>query len=268
MMMLMLVITHSVLINCFEVKCHSGLDHFALDITPDGPKPQPAAGEPEPSTKQTGPVEPVSGAIATIAATPPAAANTVKDPKDTAKAGLHGKSVTSIRASWMQQLDEGALMGNRVLPVVQSLFMKELEAWMLQKTCLANSRSLGNHISPDQGLDCVLLEDGTLQPIMQRTPKRLVLNFAGRIVNVPVNNAIKLCEVWETQFYVDPRTYDCPASELFVPAWLVPLTLPEKAQKAAQIGLVTSYSSDVFHFKWTQGGAAKKVCAHGHMVAS
>jgi hypothetical protein len=132
------------------------------------------------------------------------------------------------------------------------------QAWLLQKTSLANTRAMGNHIGPDEGLDCVLFARGNDAPLMQNTPKRLKMNFAGRVTNVPTHGAIPFCKVWGVQFFVDGKSYSSLASEFCLPSWLVPIMHKEDAH-TKHIGLVVANSVDTFNFKWTQCGRVSKV---------
>ena len=94
---------------------------------------------------------------------------------------------------------------------------------------------------------------------MQNTPKRLVLNFAGRVTHVPSDGALPLCKVWGIDFYVDGKSYVSPSSEFFVPAWLVPVVTKKENTNSNQIGLIVEKTSDTFNFKWTQLGKPHKV---------
>ena len=88
----------------------------------------------------------------------------------------------------------------------------------------------------------------------------MTMNFTGKVVNVPTNGSILVCEVKEwnnAKFYVSPTGYDNNSLPFFLPAWTVPVSSSKK--DASELELVLRHLTDLFHFQWPHGGSYKKV---------
>ena len=58
--------------------------------------------------------------------------------------------------------------------------------------------------------------------------KIICLNFSGKELRTPVKNALKVCQAFEMDFYVDGGSFDnYMTTDAFVPAWMVQLAPPE-----------------------------------------
>ena len=92
---------------------------------------------------------------------------------------------------------------------------------------------------------------------MNKTPKALVMNFAGRVSDTPINGSLPICKMWGIEFYVDPVGYNVTSGDFFVPAWSVPIA---KANET-QIELVPSIAKDNFPFTYFAAGRSVRVDA-------
>ena len=51
--------------------------------------------------------------------------------------------------------------------------------------------------------------------------KSICLNFSGKVVRTPVKNALKVCQAFEMDFFVDGSSFDnYMSTDAFVPAWM------------------------------------------------
>jgi hypothetical protein len=125
-------------------------------------------------------------------------------------------------------------------PIHIDLFMRELEVWLVRKGCLpSHGGNKGNPtIRCDQGLESVVYKEGDegAFPHIIKIPKSLILNFVGRVTQVPCHEAIPICEAWNIQFYVVPKNLKEVESQMFITAWTVPQVPPAPIVQATPKG--------------------------------
>jgi len=73
-------------------------------------------------------------------------------------------------------------------------------------------------------------------PHIVKIPKSLILNFVGRVTQVPSHEAIPICEAWNIQFYVVPKNLKEVESQMFITAWTVPQVPPAPIVQATPKG--------------------------------
>ena len=117
------------------------------------------------------------------------------------KLGPTFKKLTHIRTSLQLPGDQ--------LTLVQSVhFQRELEQFIWHKTQLAATGT--GTFKPDRGVDHLIVDGAAKDSKVYLLPtcKVLNLNFAGKVITLPVKGAIWVAKAFETDYYVEKGGHD------------------------------------------------------------
>jgi hypothetical protein len=125
------------------------------------------------------------------------------------------------------------------------LFMKKAEA-MLYEFYAAGTKDGKDveRILPDVGTDKIFVDVGSGSERLylragEAVDRRMRLVYCGRVTMQPTAQSLPLCSCWGVDFYVDGTPHRSAMSDVFVPAWAVPLAKAVKGTKPVKQALAS-----------------------------